>query len=224
VGDSLSARTSIIVDHNGHPVPDGTDVQFRIAVIGAGGVVHQINSATVQGVARALFSIDRPGLLEISASSDPAISSVVLQLKITSEGSSVTVVTPTPIPEFTPTPTEIIPTPTATVPSSPFAQGYPGVSGWFGMVLLMCVYGILAYWIGNRFAGTGWGLRWALCVVLGGLIAYTYLAIRLPGAAAYLHKGGWPGMAEVVLLGGAAGFLGAFAWFRLSKESRKQPD
>ncbi len=222
VGDSLSARTSIIVDHNGHPVPDGTNVQFRIAVNGAGGVVQQINSATVQGVARALFSIDRPGLLEISASSDPAISSVVLQLKITSEGSSVTVVTPTPIPEFTPTPTEMIPTPTATIPASPLAQGYPGVTGWFGMVLLMCVYGLMAYWIGNRFAGTGWGLRWALCVVLGGLIAYTYLAIRLPGAAAYLHKSGWPGMAVIVLLGGVAGFLGAIAWFRLSKESRKQ--
>ena len=224
VGDTLSARTSIIVDHNGHPVPDGTEVQFRIAVNGAGGVVQQINSTTVQGVAKALFSIDRPGLLEISASSGPAISSVVLQLKITSEGSSVTVVTPTPIPEFTPTPTEIIPTPTATIPSSPLAQGYPGVSGWFGMVLLMCMYGILAYWLGNRFAGIGWGLRWALCVVLGGLIAYSYLAIRLPGAAEYLHKGGWLGMAELVLLGGTSGFLGGFAWFRLSTESRKQPN
>jgi beta-N-acetylhexosaminidase len=224
VGDTLSARTSIIVDHNGHPVPDGTAVQFKIAVNGAGGVVQQISSTTVQGIARALFNIDRPGLLEISASSDPAISSVVLQLKITSEGSSVTIVTPTPVPEYTPTPTEIIPTPTATAPSSPMAQGYPGVSGWFGMVLLMCVYGILAYWIGNRFAGTGWGLRWGLCVILGGLIAYTYLAIRLPGATAYLQKGGWLGMTEAVLLGGVVGLLSGFAWFRLSKESRKQPD
>ncbi len=83
------------------------DVQFKIAMNGAGGYVQQINSVTTQGVARASFNIDRPGLLEISATSNPAISSVVLQLNVTSEGSSVTIITPTPIPEFTPTPTVI---------------------------------------------------------------------------------------------------------------------
>jgi beta-N-acetylhexosaminidase len=224
VGDTLSARTSIIIDHNGHPVPDGTEVQFKIAVNVAGGVVQQINSATVKGVARASFSIDRPGLLEISATSDPAISSVVLQLKTTSEGSSVTVVTPTPIPEFTPTPTVIVPTPTVIVPSSPMEQGYPGVTGWLAMVLLLCVDGILAYWLGKKLAGSIWGVRWALCVVLAGLVAYTYLAIRLPGAATYLQKGGWSGMIGMVFLGGVVGFGSAYIWFRLSKESRKQPD
>ncbi len=70
VGDTLSARTGIIVDQNGHPVPDGTGVQFRIAMNGAGGYVQQINSVTAQGVARASFNIDRPGLLEISATSE----------------------------------------------------------------------------------------------------------------------------------------------------------
>ena len=223
VGDTLSALTSIIVDHNGHPVPDGTEVQFKIAVNGAGGVVQQIDSATVRGVARASFSIDRPGLLEISATSDPAISSVVLQLKITSEGSSVTVVTPTPIPEFTPTPTIIMATPTVEV-SSPSVQGYPGFTSWLVMLLLLTVYAFLAYWLGNKFAGTGWGVRWAMCVVLGGLVTYNYLAMRLPGAAAYLHKGGWSGIMGVVLLGGAAGFGSAYAWFRLARGSKKRPD
>jgi beta-N-acetylhexosaminidase len=223
VGDTLSARTSVIVDHNGHPVPDGTGVQFKIAVNGAGGVVQQIASATVQGVARASFSIDRPGLLEISASSDPAISSVVLQLNVTSEGSSVTIVTPTPIPEFTTTPTLVIPTPTILVSTSPFIQGYPGFYGWLVMVLLLIVYGFLAYWLGNRLAGIGWGVRWAMCVVMGGLLTYTYLAIRLPGAGTFLHRGGMAGMIGMVLLGAAAGFGGAYAWFKLTKGSRKRP-
>ncbi len=224
VGDTVSARTGIIVDHNGHPVPDGTGVQFKIAVNGAGGVVQQIDSTTTQGVAKASFSIDRPGLLEISATSDPAISSVVLQLTITSEGSSVTVVTPTPIPEFTPTPTAVVitPTPTAT-PSSPLDQGHPGFTGWFATVLLLGLYGFLAYWLGNKLSGTGWGMRWAICVVLGGLLAYTYLATRLPGAVEYLQKSGWSGMMGVVLLGGSAGFGSTYAWYRLIKESTKRP-
>jgi beta-N-acetylhexosaminidase len=223
IGDTLTARTAIIVDHNGHPVPDGTDVQFRIALTGAGGVVQQIDSTTIQGVARASFSIDRPGLLEISATSNPAISSVVLQLKVTNEGSSVTVVTPTPIPEFTPTPTVIVPTPTIVV-SSPMQQGYPGFTGWSAMVLLLCAYGLLVFLLIKRFAGTGWGVRWAICVVLGSLLAYTYLAIRLPGAAIYLQKSRWLGMIGVVLLGAVAGFVSAYVWFLLAKGSKKRPD
>ncbi len=225
VGDTVSVRTGIIVDHNGHPVPDGTGVQFKVAVNGAGGVVQQIDSTTTQGVAKASFSIDRPGLLEISATSDPAISSVVLQLTITSQGSSVIVVTPTPIPEFTPTPTVVVVTATPTaIPSTPLNQGYPGFTGWLSTVLLLCLYGLLGFWLGTKFAGTVWGVRWTICVVLGGLLAYTYLAIRLPGAVEFLHKSGWSGMMGVVLLGGSAGFGSAYAWYRRAKELRKRPD
>jgi beta-N-acetylhexosaminidase len=222
VGDTLSARTGIIVDHNGHPVPDGTGVQFKIEVKGGGGVVQQIDSVTVKGMARASFSIDRPGLLEIRATSDPANSSVVLQLNVTSEGSSVTIVTPTPIPEFTPTPTLFVPTPTI-VASSPPVEVHPGFTNWLFMVILLCVVGFLAYWLGVRFATTRWGVRWAICVVLGGLMAYTYIAIRLPGAATYLQKSGSMGIMGAVLLGAAAGFGSAYVWYRLAKESTKQP-
>ncbi len=224
VGDTLSARTGVIIDHNGHPVPDGTAIQFKIAVNGAGGVVQQIDSVTVQGVAKASFSIDRPGLLEISATSSPAISSVVIQLTVTTEGSSVTVVTPTPIPQFTATPTIVIPTPTIIITYTPLEQGYPGFSGWFAMVILLSLFGFFAYWLGMRLGGTSWGVRWAICVVFGGLVAYTYLATRLPGAADYLRESGWPGMIGEILLGAVAGFGSAFAWFRLAKGSRKQPN
>jgi beta-N-acetylhexosaminidase len=224
VGDTFSVRTGTIVDHNGHPVPDGTGVQFKIAVNGADGVVQQIDSVTTQGMARASFSIDRPGLLEINATSDPAISSVVIQLTVTSEGSSVTVVTPTPIPEFTPTPTAIVPTPTIIVTYSPLDQGHPGFTSWLATVVLLGVYGFLAYWLGKRLAGTGWGVRSAICVVLGGLAVYTYLVIRLPGATAYLNKDGWSGLMGMVLMGGTAGFGAAYTWFRLARGAGKRPD
>jgi beta-N-acetylhexosaminidase len=222
VGDTLSAQTGTIIDHNGHPVPDGTDVQFTIAMNGAGGYVQQIDSTTTQGVAKASFNIDRPGLLEISATSTPAISSVVLQLNVTSEGSSVTIITPTPIPEFTPTPTVITATPVVIL-LTPIEQGYPGFVGWLAVVISLFGFGLLAYWLGTRLAKVRWGVRWAICVILGGLLAYTYLATRLPGAVMYLQKGGWSGMMGVVLLGAAAGFGGAYVWFRLANGSKKRP-
>ncbi len=86
VGDTVTIKTSVILDHNGHPVPDGTGVRFSIVLSGEGGVVQQLDASTTQGVAGASFSIDRPGLLEISAESDPALTSVVLQLNVSSEG------------------------------------------------------------------------------------------------------------------------------------------
>ena len=224
VGDTFAVRTGVILDHNGHQVPDGTGVQFKIALIGVEGVVQQIDSTTIQGVARASFSIDRTGLLEISATSDPAMTSFVLQLNVTSEGSSVTIVTPTLVPVFTPTPTVFIPTPTATVVPVPFPQGSPGFPGWLAMVVLLIGFGLLTYWLGDRFAGIRWGVRWGICVILGGLLAYTYLAMRLPGAAAYLHQNGWWGLMGVVLLGGAIGFGIVYIWFRTTKGSKKRPD
>jgi beta-N-acetylhexosaminidase len=221
VGDTLSAQTGTIIDHNGHPVPDGTNVQFRIAMNGAGGYVQQIDSVTSQGVARASFSIDRPGLLEISAISNPAISSVVLQLNVTSEGSSVTIITPTPIPEFTPTPTVITATPVV-IQLTPMEQGYPGFTGWLAVVFSLFGFALLAYWLGVRLAAVRWGVRWAICVVLGGLLGYTYLAVQLPGAAFFLQRAGWSGMLGLVMLGAAAGFGGAFAWFRVVNASKKR--
>ncbi|HEX7542358.1 MAG TPA: glycoside hydrolase family 3 N-terminal domain-containing protein, partial [Anaerolineales bacterium] len=221
VGDTVSVRTSVILDHNGHQVPDGTGVRFNIALPGVGGVVQQIDAVTLQGVASASFSIDRPGLLEIRAESDPALTSVVLQLTVSNEGFSVAVISPTP--NVTPTPT-----PEATVtpvvePSSPLAQGYPGLGGWSSMILILGGLGVLVYWLGKRYITTRWALRWALCTIAGGLLGYTYLAMRLPGAAAYLQRNGWLGMMGIVILGAAVGFGSAYIWRRQSTGSMKQP-
>jgi beta-N-acetylhexosaminidase len=220
VGDTVSVQTGVILDHNGHPVPDGTEVQFTIAVPGSGGVVQQIDAATIQGIAGAPFNIDRPGLLEIRATSDPAVKSVVLQLNVSNEGFSVTVVTPTEINEPTATPT-VIATP-GTAESPPQEKGYLGFGSWFVMVLILGGFGYLAYWLGDRFATTPWGVRWAICVVLGGSLAYTYLALRLPGATTYLQSTGWLGIIGLVLLGVVVGSGSAYAWFRLARESKRR--
>ena len=219
VGDTFSVRTSTILDHNGHPVPDGTGVRFTV---GEGGVFQQMNAVTQQGVAAISFSIPRAGLLEVTAASDPALSSVTLQLTVSGGTFSVTIVAPTPIPEFTSTPTAIV-IPTAT-PSAPLAQGYPGLGGWFDMVLLLAGLGMGVYWVGSRFISLQWAVRWTLCTLAGGLLAYSYLALRLPGASDYLKLGGWSGMLGVILLGAALGLGAALLWQRLVTGSTKRSD
>ncbi len=221
IGDTVTVKTSEILDHNGHPVPDGTGVRFNIVLSGEGGVVHQLDAATVQGVARASFSIDRPGLLEIRAESDPAFTSVVMQLNVSNEGFSVTVVAPTP--NLSPTPTTQFIETSVSTPSPTPVEGSPGFGGWFGMLVVLGGLGTFAYWFGNHYDTPRWAVRWALCIVVGGLLAYSYLAIRLPGATVYIQKNGWLGIMGVVILGALVGFGTGYTWQRLAKGSRKPP-
>ena len=90
------------------------------------------------------------------------------------------------------------------------------------MLLLLVVLGSMVYWIGSRFISITWGLRWTLCLLVGGLLAYSYLAARLPGAPAFLKMGGWPGMMGVVLLGAALGLGAGVLWHRLPTGSAKR--
>jgi beta-N-acetylhexosaminidase len=220
VGDTVSVRTSTIVDHNGHPVPDGTQVHFTVTMTGAGGVIQQMVSDTSQGVAAISFSIPHAGLLEVYAASDPALTSVTLQLNVYGGIFSVTVVAPTQVggPTSVPTATAM---PTVT-PTAALARGYPGLGGWFGMFLLLVILGGGVYWLGSRFVSVRWGVRWTLCMLAGGLLAYSYLAARLPGASAFLKLGGWSGMMGVVLLGAALGLGAGVLWQRLPTGSAKR--
>ncbi len=222
VGDTVSVRTSIILDHNGHPVPDGTGVRFNILLSGEGGVVQQIDAVTIQGLAGASFSINRPGLLEIRAESDQAFTSVVLQLNVSNEGFSVTVVAPTPFVRATPT-TEVTSTPVVE-PSPPLVKSRPGLGEWFGMLFILGVLGFLSFWVGKRFFASRWGIRWFFGILIGGSLAYTYLALRMPGTANLIQKTGWLGVMVAVILGALLGFGGALIWQKFSREATKKPD
>jgi hypothetical protein len=92
------------------------------------------------------------------------------------------------------------------------------------MIIILGGLGTLVYWLGKRYISRRWAVRWVLCIIAGGLLAYTYLAVRLPGAVIYLQRNGWPGMMGVVILGAAVGFGAAYTWRRLSTGSTKQPD
>ncbi len=218
VGQTYYIETGVVLDHNKHPVPDGTGVQFTVEMSGNPGIYQQMDAVTLNGVASAPFNISQAGLFEIRATSDPALQSVTLRLDASS--GVYTIATPTEMVTPTSTPT-VAPTETP-APIEPPRPPTPGFGGWLSMVAVVGIFGYASYRLGDRFVTRRWGLRWANCVVIGGLLAYSYLALRMPGSTSYMENNGWPGIFAVVIIGAIAGGAAAFAWFRLARESGKQ--
>jgi beta-N-acetylhexosaminidase len=123
VGDPLRIRTSLIRDHNGNPVPDGTPVTFHYVYVdeGLGG---QVEAVAINGIAESALTLEHAGILEIRATSDPAQNSLPLQVVNQGETTEILTPTPTPTPTFTPTATSTptstpTPTPTMTPTATP---------------------------------------------------------------------------------------------------------
>src|SRR5688572_9267729 len=217
IGDTIKVRAGPILDHNQHIVPDGTVVRFMMSTGDEiGQIPQQIEAETSAGIARASFAINEPGKVEISAASELAAVSQVLQLDASNEGAAVTVV----VPQVTMTPTLITPSPTA-IPENDLIspEGYPRVGIWLLVLLAISGGAVLAFWAVSRIVSPRWGLRWALCVFLGGLLAYNYLALDFPGAAEWIaSEAGAFGVLLLAFAGEVIGALGAWIWLQWFSE------
>ena len=215
IGDTINVRAGPVLDLNQHIVPDDTVVVFTMSTEEqGGGILERVEAYTTDGIARASFAIDQPGKVNISAASDPAMTSVVLQFDASDEGAAVTIVAPTM------SPTPVIPTATVTVvvPENDLIspEGYPRIGIWLLVLIALFGSAALTYWAASRIFSTRWGLRWALCVFLGGLLGYNYLALDLPGAAEWIaSESGALGVLLLVFMGEMAGILAAWVWMRL---------
>ncbi len=211
IGDTIAIRTGVIVDNNGHPVPDGTPVQFSMLLTGSG-ILQQEDAVTTQGVANAAFGLDKPGLLEINAVSEPAVNSLVLRLDVSQSGAvAVTVV----VPELT---QSIVPTPETPVVEEVdgyvTAEGFPRFTAWF-VAMLFVIFSIwIVYGISSRITNRRSAIRWTLGIALGGLISYNYLAFGLFGITNWLTASGISGVIAFIFLGEFAGFIGGWVWSR----------
>jgi beta-N-acetylhexosaminidase len=202
VGDALRVRTSVIVDNNGSPVPDGTPVTFRYRYpeIGLGGVV---DATTVGGVAEATVTLEYGGFLEIYAISEPARNSLPLQVVKLGDRTQILTPTPTATPTFTPTPTpSSTPTPVPTATPTPTLTPTPEPAlpppeppeprvRWIDLVL--AVLGMIGAG-GLVLGAVEWSgldarldrpkdvaLRLALWSVVCGLAGYLLYGLGLPG-------------------------------------------
>jgi beta-N-acetylhexosaminidase len=211
IGDTIAIRAGPVYDHNQHIVPDGTVVQFTMSTRDeTGPVLQQINAVTTDGIARASFAIDKPGEVEIMAISEPAVVSDTLRFEAGTEPVAVTIIPPvvtvTPIP----------PTPTMTLPPESdliSREGHPRIGVWLLVLLALFGGAVLAYWAVSRISSPRWGLRWALCVFIGGLLGYNYLALGLPGASEWIaNDGGAFGVLVLTFGGEILGVVAALLW------------
>jgi len=213
IGDTINVRTGVIYDYNGHIVPDGTVVRFSMLLSGeGGGVIQQVEQTTLRGMARASFALERPGLVEIRASSDPATISNTLQLDVSSgQASAVTVIAPNPTETVTPTP--IPPTP---VDEDEFVtpEGFPRFSSWSLAIMFIVFSTLLAYWAASLMRSQEWGMRWGLCVLLGGLVGYNFIAFGIFGSTQILLTSGLGGVLGISAIGEIVGMGVAWIWSR----------
>jgi len=223
VGDPLRVRTSLIVDQNGNPVPDGTPVTFRAFYVDEQ-LERRVEAVTVDGLAEATITLELAGQIEIRATSDPAVNSRPLVVLL---GETTQFLTPTPTSTPTPTPT---PTPTETPTSTPTATWTPSPTPtptpivepepppppeprvrWGDLALAlvgMGLAGALVFQIERRTDKSAHASdRTFQAVLLSGvfgLVGYVYYGMGLPGSA--VVDGISPGL-RGLLIGFAWGFV-----------------
>ena len=219
-GNTIPVRTGVVLDHNGNPVPDGTPVQF-IATLNGELIGLPQTTSTKSGIARTTFQVSGPGVLEIRAESEPAKISAVLRFEIPLETGEIASPTPTEQPTATPSPTTSpTPTPVETPSAQPGGATRPNLGDWFATMLFTLAVGSISYRIAAYMGQIRWGIRSGFIAAIGCLVAYSYLAIKLPGSEGLiLNYGGW-GVLFVAFIGAAVGILFAWVWRKASYEVR----
>lgn len=211
IGDTIYIRTGVIYDHNNHPVPDGTVVRFTMLLSGqGGGIIQQSDQTTVRGVAQASFALEKPGLIEIRASSDPATVSELIQLDVNSgQPAAITVIAPFPTETLEPT---SIPTTPVIEDEFITLEGYPRFSSWLFTILFIGLSTWLAFWAGSHLQSQRWGLRWGICVLLGGLVGYNVTTLGLLGSTQIILASGLGGVLGMSALGELIGLGLGWVW------------
>ena len=212
IGSIIPVRTGMILDHNGHRVPDGTPVQFILTLEGVVNSLPQIE-ITVGGVASTNIQVNNPGALEIRVESEPAKQSEILRFDIPGNDNIIETPTateqPTETPTLTPTSTQV---PPIIITPQPTEGNHLDLADWFIAILLATITGFLSYRLAVFVGQVRWGIRSGFFALIGGLIAYCYLALAFPGSDQMLESiGGW-GVILVTGFGCALGLLTTLMW------------
>ncbi|MFQ5398600.1 MAG: glycoside hydrolase family 3 N-terminal domain-containing protein [Anaerolineae bacterium] len=230
IGDTLRLQTGVILDQNGHPVPDGTMVRF-IQQDRIQGVVNIIlDVPTTDGVAQLDYVLEArtgPGQFRITAQSGDAAISHEVDISIAEEA-QVVIINPTPVPSPTPTPTPTVvpsatptetpsPTPTKTPVPAPLLPEEPAVRielSEFKMLLAvftgLAATAVLAVLLNRRLnSSLQHRIGLPLWGIAGGLVVYDYFVLDLPGTVPFHSLGSWAGLVTTIFggLGGLALYL-----------------
>ena len=241
VGDTLRLQTEIILDNNGNPVPDGTLVRFRQRdrVAGLENIIDEV--PTVDGMAQLDYVLEartEGGQFRIVVEAETATVSQEIDIivgPIESGGEAqISIIDPTPQPTPTNTPPPTVaatattpatdaPEPTSTSAQTAVIPQEPGIrielsEFWLLTAVLaaLLVSGGTALTLSRQQdASLEKQIGWPLWTMVGGLLAYIYFALGLPGTAALgeLHMGSG---FLTTLLGGMVGLFLYWIWQKFS--------
>lgn len=224
VGDSIPLRTGVIVDHNGNAVPDGTVVRFLIDTRSASGSIEQIETQTVNGIARTTYRIQNVGVYSLTVTADPAEISQILSLEISDTGGLISFFEPTAVPtensSDTDTPSDQIVTPEA-ISISNHAQGLPSAGDWFLCTMLILLVGVIFYGWGRVKKIYLWNPRIPIMAGIFGYLTYLYFAIGLPGAHQGILVNGGSILVFFVLIGSFVGGGVGYLWYVLDRARKR---
>ncbi len=207
---TVPVRTGVIVDHNGHPVPDGTVVRFLLTTPGGDQVQQSVEVTTTDGVAHASFQVVEPGLWEIRVQSDPARHSQVLAVEVPGPAEGATVSPQAPALTATPTPRRS-PSPQEGVLTPPRHRRVDGAD-YLAALLVALLAGWGAYRGALQRGMARWGVRWGLLAFGGGMAAYVGLAAGGRVTAAVLARWGYAAAPALTMAGASAGLLVGLVW------------
>lgn len=215
IGDLIPIRTGVILDHNSHPVPDGTIVEFILSD-GLNDLAIQRES-TQNGIARTTFLIEESGTIVIHARSDPAIESTFLQFEIPPEGVPTIefVITQFPTETATAEPEGTDTAMPVTTPPPPEPPGSTTFLDWGIAIGISVAIGAAIYWFTTTFGLLQWGVRSGTLAIIGGVLAYLYIAMNLPGSEQLLGIPGAWGILMVTVLGAGLGWVVSYSWQKL---------
>ncbi len=208
-GQLVAVHTSVITDHNGHPVPDGTPVRFVLTLVGSDTVLQRTEVSTQGGRARGSLVLDTAGLVEIQAEAGEA-RSAVLQVEVLGAP-------PTPLPATATATAVPSPTPTVTPPVVAHPPRPPW--GWrlaalaWATLWSLAAAGAVWRWVAQATGRRLWAYRYALAVFGGAWLAYALG--WMVGDWHLAPRGPLYGRMLVVLLAGSAvGGLLVRLWHR----------
>ncbi len=225
VGDQIQVRTGVIRDRNAHPVPDGTVVEFMLNLQGENILSYTTDAITGGGVAEIGITLDRLGLISITARSDPARISETIQINVQEDFPvQATVISPTLNPTITVEPTQAPAQPTPTVVmdygeiNSGFTKDQVGAIDFLFGVLVIGGIASVGYWSAmQRALDSEQRARWVLVTTICGLIGYNYVALNLPGSATLQHALGVMAAILLAIGGSLIGLVAASLWVRRKK-------
>lgn len=82
VGDTLRVEVSRVLDHNGHPVPDGAEVEFQLIYEGRDMTIPIEPTLVRNGSAAQTFTVEQPGRLLLSASAGEAKTATAVTVRV----------------------------------------------------------------------------------------------------------------------------------------------